>query len=183
MRIIVLTLGLGAFALSPASAITPEELPEAIEDFVSDEASDASPAAQEAMVACIADQFSDLDEAELQMFLDQDDFEDTLDALVIAYPESENAIEACLEGVATAQGSTPRDILAELVADFVAEERGDAEPDRKATIEACLIAAYHGIRGGELAGLLAQDDFEDSIDALLDAYPDREEIIEVCEDI
>lgn len=183
MRRMLFTLTLGVMTAAPAAAITVEDLPDAIRGFVAEEVPDASGDAQDAMVSCVAGQFGDLGAAELQAILDQDDFEDTLDALVIAYPDRENAIKACLSGTAAGHGATPRDMLADLVAGFVAEERGDADPDRKATIEACLIAAYHGIHGGELAGLLAQDDFEDSIDALLDVYPDRAEIIEVCEDI
>lgn len=88
-----------------------------------------------------------------------------------------------LTAAVTVAHAAPRDDLASLVSGFVTAERGDAEPARKANIEACLISAYHGIGDDELTGMLAQDDFEDSIDALLDAYPDREEIIEVCEDI
>ena len=48
------------------------------------------------MVDCLLAQFEGLDAAEKEILLDQEDFEDTLDALVMAHPETEDALEDCL---------------------------------------------------------------------------------------
>jgi hypothetical protein len=44
-----------------------------------------------------------------------------------------------------------------------------------------LLAAFDGIEADQLA-ILDQEDFEDSLDALVEAYPDREDMIEACEE-
>jgi hypothetical protein len=74
--------------------------------------------------------------------------------------------------------------LPDLVDAFVEQERGDADAERKAAIAECLISAFDGIGDEELTPMLDQEgDFEESIDALLKVYPDREAIIEICEDL
>lgn len=84
----------------------------------------------------------------------------------------------------TAAHAQSRADLPDIAAAFVEQERGDADPDRKAAIAACLISAFDGIGDEELAPMLAyEDDFEESLDALLAVYPEREAIIEVCEDL
>lgn len=65
---------------------------------------------------------------------------------------------------------------------FVAEEVEDAGPERREAIAACLLAAFDGIGADPLASILDQEDFEDSLDALVEAYPDREDMIEACEE-
>ena len=84
----------------------------------------------------------------------------------------------------TAAHAQSRADLPGLVDAFVEQERGDADADRKAAISECLISAFDGIGDEELTAMLNQEgDFEESIDALLEVYPDREAIIEVCEDL
>jgi hypothetical protein len=74
--------------------------------------------------------------------------------------------------------------LPDLVDAFVEQERGDADADRKSAISACLISAFDGIGDEQLAAMLDQEgDFEESLEALLVVYPDREAIIEICEDL
>ena len=65
---------------------------------------------------------------------------------------------------------------------FVAEEVEGAGPERREAIAACLLAAFDGIETDQLASILDQEDFEDSLDALVKAYPDREDMIEACEE-
>ena len=76
-----------------------------------------------------------------------------------------------------------RDDLPALVAAFVAEERPDADQARQAAISECIISAFEGIGDEELATMIVVDDFEESFDNLLEAYPEREEIVETCEDM
>lgn len=84
----------------------------------------------------------------------------------------------------TAAHAQGRADLPGLAAEFVEQERTSADADRKAAITACLISAFDGISDEELAPMLAREgDFEESIDALLSVYPEREAIIEVCEDL
>lgn len=64
--------------------------------FVADEADGASPAERETMVACLLAEFAGLDDAEKEELLAEDDFEDSLDALIMAHPETEDALENCL---------------------------------------------------------------------------------------
>ena len=74
--------------------------------------------------------------------------------------------------------------LPDLVDAFVEQERGDADAGRKSAISECLISAFEGIGDEQLAAMLDQEgDFEESIEALLEVYPDREAIIEICEDL
>jgi hypothetical protein len=93
----------------------------------------------------------------------------------------------CLALVLTAAASAAfaagRPELPGIVAGFVAEEVEGATPERQKVIAACLFSAFDGIGDQELAGMLAEDDFEDSLDVLIEAYPDREAIVETCEDL
>ncbi len=93
----------------------------------------------------------------------------------------------CLALAMTAAASTAfaagRADLPEIAAAFVAEEVEGANPERQAAIAQCLISAFDGISDRELESMLDEDDFEDSLDVLLDAYPDREMIVEECEDL
>jgi len=84
---------------------------------------------------------------------------------------------------ASAAFAAGRSDLPEIVAGFVAEEVEGATPERQAAISQCLISAFDGIGDQELESMLDEDDFEDSLDVLLEAYPDREAIVEECEDL
>jgi hypothetical protein len=88
-----------------------------------------------------------------------------------------------LTAAASAGFAAGRPELPEIVAGFVAEEVQGAPPGRQEAIAQCLISAFDGIGDQELALMLAEDDFEDSLDVLLEAYPDREAIVERCEDL
>ncbi|MCB1488097.1 MAG: hypothetical protein KDJ88_11645 [Bauldia sp.] len=84
---------------------------------------------------------------------------------------------------ATTAHAAVRDDLPTLVAAFVAEQRPSADAERQARISDCILSAFEGIADEELETMIVADDFEDSFDNLLDAYPDREEIVETCEDM
>lgn len=86
-----------------------------------------------------------------------------------------------LGAAATTAHAAVRDDLPTLVAAFVAEQRPNADADRQARISECIIGAFEGIGDEELETMIVVDDFEDSFDRLLDAYPDREDVVEVCE--
>lgn len=88
-----------------------------------------------------------------------------------------------MTAAASAALAAGRPELPEIVAGFVAEEVEGATPERQAVIAQCLISAFDGIGDQELESMLDEDDFEDSLDVLLDAYPDREAIVERCEDL
>lgn len=83
-------------------------------------------------------------------------------------------------GSALGQG---RAELRDIIATFVAEEVEDAGAARQEAITDCLLAAFDGVSDAELQVFLAEEDFEDSLDALVKAYPEREEALEVCEDL
>ncbi|MEP0325211.1 hypothetical protein [Bauldia litoralis] len=84
---------------------------------------------------------------------------------------------------ATVAHAQNADNLPDLVAAFVAEERESATPERQAAISECILGAFEGLTEEELEAMIVPEDFEDSFDNLLEAYPEREEIVEVCEDL
>ena len=96
MHRLALALALSAF-VSPALAATSDDLAAAASAFVAEEVEGASPARQEAIAACIVSAFDGLDDATVKTMLGEDDFEDSLDALIEAYPEREDTIETCEE--------------------------------------------------------------------------------------
>ncbi len=96
MHRLILALTVSA-AISPALAATSDDLAAAASAFVVEEVEGASPARQEAIAACIVSAFDGLDDATVETMLAEDDFEDSLDALVKAYPEREDTIETCEE--------------------------------------------------------------------------------------
>jgi hypothetical protein len=73
--------------------------------------------------------------------------------------------------------------LPEIISGFVADEVEGASPERQAAITDCLISAFDGIGDQELEAMLAEDDLDDSLGILIEAHPDREAIIERCEDL
>ncbi len=98
MRTLILSLAFSiGLTSAPAFAVQMEDLPAAIKAFVAEEAPEASPEKQDDIASCIMGAFADLTAAELESILAQDDFEDTLDALVETYPEREDTIENCEE--------------------------------------------------------------------------------------
>lgn len=88
-----------------------------------------------------------------------------------------------ITAAASAAFAAGRADLPEIVAAFVAAEVEGATPERQAAISQCLISAFDGIGDQELESMLVEDDFEDSLDVLLDTYPEREAIVEECEDL
>lgn len=75
------------------------------------------------------------------------------------------------------------DNLPDLVSAFVTAERPDANAERHEAIVSCILGAFEGLTDEELDAFVVADDFEESFDNLLEVYPEREEIIEVCEDL
>lgn len=75
------------------------------------------------------------------------------------------------------------DDLADAAAAFVAEEVADASADRQQAIAACLVEGFDGLSEEAVATMLAEDDFEDSLDLLVETHPEREAHIETCEEI
>jgi hypothetical protein len=88
-----------------------------------------------------------------------------------------------MTAAASAAFAAGRPELPGIVAGFVAEEVEGATPERKEIIAQCLISAFNGIGDQALESMLDEDDFEDSLDVLIDTYPDREAIVERCEDL
>lgn len=88
-----------------------------------------------------------------------------------------------IAAVAPAAFGAGRSELPGIAAAFVAEEVEGATPERQVAISQCLISAFDGIGDQELESMLDEDDFEDSLDVLIAAYPDREAIVEECEDL
>jgi hypothetical protein len=88
-----------------------------------------------------------------------------------------------ITAAASATFAAGRSELPGIAAAFVAEEVEGAPPERQAAISQCLISAFDGIGDQELESMLDEDDFEDSLDVLIEAYPDREAIVEECEDL
>lgn len=83
----------------------------------------------------------------------------------------------------SAASAAGRADLPEIVAGFVAAEVEGASPERQAAIADCLISAFDGIGDQELAAMLAEDDLDDALDILIEAHPDREAVVETCEDL
>jgi hypothetical protein len=88
-----------------------------------------------------------------------------------------------ITAAASAAFAAGRSELPGIVAGFVAAEVEGATPERQAAISQCLISAFDGIGDQELESMLDEVDFEDSLDVLLEGYPDREAIVEECEDL
>ncbi len=84
---------------------------------------------------------------------------------------------------ATAAHAQDRESLPGLVAAFVAEKFESAGPDRQPAISQCILGAFEGLSDDELKTMIVVDNFERSFDNLLAVYPEREAIIEVCEDL
>jgi hypothetical protein len=83
----------------------------------------------------------------------------------------------------TAAHAQIRDSLPDLVSAFVTAERPDADAARHEAISACILGAFEGLSDEELDAFVVVDDFEESFDNLVKVYPEREEIIEECEDL
>lgn len=73
-----------------------------------------------------------------------------------------------------------RDALAAFVADEI--EAADT-PDLQAAMTDCIYPVFAGIEQQMIAQVLAESDFERGLGIVLTAYPEREEIIERCEDL
>ncbi len=84
--------------------------------------------------------------------------------------------------ISPAFAATSDDLAAAATA-FIAEEVAEAPADRQQAIAACLVEAFDGLSDETVATMLAEDDFEDSLDLLIKAYPEREEHIETCEEL
>ena len=88
-----------------------------------------------------------------------------------------------LTAAASAASAAGRTELPEIVAGFVAAEVEGASPERQEAITDCLISAFDGVEDQELEAMLAEDDLDDSLDILLETYPEREAVVERCEDL
>ncbi|MBN9022692.1 MAG: hypothetical protein J0H08_11490 [Rhizobiales bacterium] len=73
--------------------------------------------------------------------------------------------------------------LGSAAAAFVAAEVEGASPERQEAIVACLVGAFDGLDDATVATMLAAEDFEDSLDLLVEAHPEREAHIETCEEL
>lgn len=63
---------------------------------------------------------------------------------------------------------------------FVAEEAGNASASEQAAMVTCLLAGFDGLGDDEIATILAEDDFEDSLDVLVITHPETEDALEAC---
>lgn len=88
-----------------------------------------------------------------------------------------------LTAATSAASAAGRAELPEIVAGFVAAEVEGASTERQAAITDCLISAFDGIGDRELAAMLSEADLDDALDILIETYPDREAIVERCEDL
>ena len=93
------------------------------------------------------------------------------------------ALALALAAAVPAADAAGRADLTAMIGAFVAEEVGDAGPERQAAISACILSAFDGIDDAALASILDRDDFEDSLGALVEAHPGREATIEACEEL
>lgn len=67
---------------------------------------------------------------------------------------------------------------------FVTEEIEDARtPEMRQAMAECIYPVFEDIDGKMIMKVLAEDDFERGLGIVLMAYPEREEIIERCEDL
>ena len=73
--------------------------------------------------------------------------------------------------------------LEDAVSAFVAEEVEGATPERQSAITTCIVSAFDRLDEEEIAGYLENEDFEDSLGQLMEAHPEREAIIESCEEL
>ncbi len=74
--------------------------------------------------------------------------------------------------------------LREALVAFVAEEIEDAKtPEMQQEMAECIYPIFEGIDDRMITEVLAEDDFERGLGIVLTAYPEREEIIERCEDL
>ena len=72
--------------------------------------------------------------------------------------------------------------LKQAIAAFVAEEM-DAPADARETLAACILPVFDGLDDAMIAEVLAKDDFEHGLGVVLAAYPEREQILEGCEEL
>lgn len=74
--------------------------------------------------------------------------------------------------------------LREALVAFVAEEIEDARtPEMRQAMAECIYPVFARIDDAMIAKVLAEDDFERGLGIVLVAYPEREDIIERCEDL
>lgn len=81
-----------------------------------------------------------------------------------------------------AQANTSAD-LKQAIAAFVAEEMDDAPPEMRDQIAACILPVFDGLDGTMIAQVLAMDDFEEGLGVVITAHPERERILEGCEEL
>jgi hypothetical protein len=75
------------------------------------------------------------------------------------------------------------DALKQAIADFITEEFDDVSPSQHEAIAACILPVFDGVGEVMIAEVLAMDDFEHGLGVVLKTYPEREEILEECEEI
>ena len=82
-------------------------------------------------------------------------------------------------GLALAQDDIDTRIRQEAVA-FVAVEAEGASAEQQAAIVDCVMGQFAGLSEADKTAILAADDFEDSLDALVGIAPEREDALENC---
>lgn len=84
-----------------------------------------------------------------------------------------------LATAAQAQSEVDKRLTAEATR-FVAEEAKDATKAQQAAMVDCILEQFAGLDDAAKNSILAEDDFEDSLDTLVETYPDTEDALEGC---
>lgn len=80
----------------------------------------------------------------------------------------------------------PPDLSGELRAAleaFALEELEGATAEQRGMIVECILPVFDGIEHEMLSRVLAEDNFERGLGIVLTAYPEREAIVEACEEL
>ena len=86
----------------------------------------------------------------------------------------------------TDASSAPPDLSGELrtaLDVFAFGEFDGATPEQRDMMVECILPVFDGIDHELLTLALAEDDFERGLGVVLTVYPEREEIIEACEEL
>ena len=80
---------------------------------------------------------------------------------------------------AAAESEIDKKLAAEATS-FVDTEAPDASAAQKKAMVDCIMLQFAGLDDDEKNAMLAEDDFEDSLDTLVETYPDVEDALEGC---
>jgi len=83
-------------------------------------------------------------------------------------------------GIAHADTS---DALKEAIAAFIVEEIEGLPPEMRDEMAACILPVFDGVGDETIAQVLAMDDFERGLGVVMEMYPEREQILEDCEEL